>query len=70
MGEIILKIKKTSPLSGDENEMEIDVTQEQLDRWMAGELIQDVMPHLTKEEREFIMTGYIPEDWEVIFADH
>jgi len=28
-----------------------------------GELIQDVFPHLTPDEREFIQTGITPEDW-------
>jgi hypothetical protein len=27
------------------------------------------MPHLTNEEREFLITGYTPEDWESIFGD-
>ena len=27
-------------------------------------LIQDVFPELTNDEREFIMTGITPEEWE------
>lgn len=30
-------------------------------------LIQEALPYLTPEEREFIMTGYTPEDWKAIF---
>lgn len=47
--------------------MEIDVTLEQLSRWRNGELIQNVMPHLTPDEREFIMTGITAEKWEKLF---
>jgi hypothetical protein len=48
---------------------EIAVTQSQLDRWKAGELIQNVMPHLSADDREFLMTGLTPEDWEEMFPD-
>jgi hypothetical protein len=43
--------------------MEIDVTEEQLDEWKYGILIQRAMPHLTPGEREFIMTGITPEEF-------
>jgi len=59
-------IKRVSPLTGRLNNMCIDVTIEQLVQWKEGRLIQDVMPSLTPAEREFIMTGYTPEDWEVL----
>lgn len=61
-------IQRTSPLTGNVNYMEIDVTQEQLDAWKSRrQLIQDAMPNLTADEREFIKTGYTPEDWAKIF---
>lgn len=69
MGEVMgMKVTRKSPLTGKENSMELDITQEQLDRWKAGELIQNVFPHLEPHEREFIMTGYTQEDWEKIFG--
>lgn len=52
-----------------DNSREIDVSQSQLDRWKAGELIQNVMPHLSADDREFLMTGLTPEDWEEMFPD-
>lgn len=65
-----MKITKRSPLTGEENTLELDVTQEQLDRYAAGtELIQNVFPHLTAAEREFIMSGYTAEDWASMFGD-
>lgn len=63
-----MKITRISPYTGKENTREIPVTQEQLGLWRSGELIQDVMPELSVDDREFIMTGYTPEDWEVIHA--
>ena len=47
--------------------MEIEVTQEQLSSWESGTLIQNAMPHLSADEREFIMTGITPEEWDSAF---
>jgi hypothetical protein len=61
-------ITRTSPLTKIENSIEIEVTTEQIARWQDGENIQDVMPTLTHEEREFIMTGFTKEDWIYLFS--
>lgn len=47
--------------------MDLPITQEQLDRWHNGELIQNVFPHLSANEREFIKTGITADKWEAIF---
>ncbi len=65
----IMTVTKTSPLSGNTNTMDIDVSEEQIAAWRGGVLIQRVMPNLTPDEREFLMTGYTPEDWEKIFGE-
>lgn len=63
-------ITKTSPLTGKTNTMDIPVTEEQLASWeVGGKLIQNAMPDLTAEQREFILTGYTPEDWEAMFGN-
>ena len=64
-----MTITKTSPLTGNINTMDIDVSEEQLAAWQGGVLIQRAMPNLTPDEREFLMTGYTPEDWEEIFGE-
>ena len=60
-------ITRLSPFSNKENSMEIEVTQEQIALWESGTLIQNAMPHLTPDEREFIMTGITPEEWDSAF---
>ena len=63
-----MKVIRTSPFSGNTNSMEIEVTLEQLSSWQVdGILIQDAMPHLTPDEREFIKTGITPEEWDSAF---
>lgn len=54
--------------SGKFNKAVIEMTEEQYSRWkIKHQLIQDALPHLDNEEREFLMTGYTPEDWAAIF---
>lgn len=48
---------------------EITVTEEQLQRWRAGELIQNVMPNLSADDREFVMTGITAEEWDQAFGE-
>ena len=61
-------VGRKSPFSGKSHEMEIDVSEKQITLWMEGALIQDVMPNLTPDEREFIMTGITPAEWDEAFA--
>jgi hypothetical protein len=63
-----MKILRSNPFYGTSS-MDLDVTQEQLDRWQSGELIQDVMSHLSPEEREFLISGFTPEQWKETFGD-
>ncbi len=52
-------------LSGIKRTIAIDITEEQLKRWESGEdLIQNIMPNLSDNEREFILTGSTPEEWD------
>ena len=57
-----------SQLSGKTHQMEIDVSEKQITLWQEGALIQDVMPNLSPDEREFIMTGITPAEWDEAFA--
>jgi hypothetical protein len=64
-----MKITKTSILSGITRTKEINVNQSQIDKWVAGMLIQDAMPNVSVDEREFIMTGSTPEEWDSTFNE-
>jgi len=61
-----MQITRQSPFTGEWNEMELNVTEEELHAWRWGTLIQDAMPHLTDDEREFVKTGATPQDWELL----
>jgi hypothetical protein len=62
-------ITRTSILSGKTRTKQINVNQSQIDRWVAGMLIQDAMPDVSVDEREFIMTGSTPEEWDLYFNE-
>jgi len=59
-------ITRISKLTGVTHTLDIPVTENQLDAWKEGGLIQDIMPHLTPNQREFIMTGITPEEWDAM----
>lgn len=61
-------IRKRSQLTGIVHEIDLPITQEQLDRWHAGELIQRVFPQLTPEQREFMLSGATKEEWDAAFG--
>jgi len=62
-------ISRPNPLTGIWGFMHLDVTDEQLERWNQGELIQNVMPHLSVDEREFLISGITPEYWDYLMED-
>lgn len=64
-------IRRISPLTGKINTMDLPVTQAQMDEFNSPgrRLVQVIFPNLTAGEREFIKTGYTPEDWQALFGD-
>jgi len=67
----MLEVTKKSIISGKTNTMELDISQEQLDRWESvdKQLIQVAFPNLSSSEREFLMTGITPTEWNDTFGD-
>mgnify|MGYP003633299047 FL=1 len=65
-----MNITKTSQSSGNISSMEIDVTEDQLRAWsIGGKMIQEAMPNISPDEREFIKTGITPSEWDELFFD-
>lgn len=62
-------ITRKSPFTGKEATLDIPCTEEQLQRWKNGEYIQNAMPNVSAEHREFLMTGTTPEEWNQIFGE-
>lgn len=62
-------VERRSPVTGRINSMDLPVTEEQIQAWRDGGLIQKVMPHLSGTEREFLMTGMTEEEWTSMFGE-
>jgi len=68
-----MNITKISSLTGNEHTLSINITQEELfrieNRYNSKELIQNIVPNLTMDEREFLMTGITNEEWIRAFGE-
>ena len=66
----MLEVTKKSIISGKTNTMELDITQEDLDRYeqVSGLLVQAVFPQLSSSEREFLISGITPTEWNDTFG--
>ena len=62
-------ITKKSAFTGIEHTLEIPVTQAQLDLWNSGVSIQNAMPNISAEDREFIKTGVTAQEWDDAFGE-
>ena len=61
-------ITKQSRISGKISSMDLDITSDQLERInLKIELIQNIVPHLSSDEREFLITGITPQEWDKLF---
>lgn len=63
-----MMITMISNISKKKSTMDIDISEEQLFRIThTQELIQNIVPHLSPEDREFLITGITPEEWKELF---
>lgn len=62
-------ITRTHILNGTVNSLELDVTPEQVAKWEAGMLVQEAFPNLSADEREFLITGLLPGEYDDLFDE-
>lgn len=66
-----MNITRLSPMSGIEHTLDIPITEEELHRietrFERGEHIQTIVPHLRSAQREFLITGITPDEWDEMF---
>lgn len=70
-----MKIRKKSTLTGTISEMNIDVNRDLYLMWETSPVetrphVQLAFPLLTPDEREFLLTGITPEEWNGLFSEH
>jgi len=64
----MINLVRKSQFTGKENSMLLDTTQEKLDLFYNSHiserpLIQEIFPNLNNDEREFIISGVTPKEW-------
>ena len=67
--ETLMLVIHKSVLTGQSNVRDLDITEDQLLRWLNGALIQRAFPQLSADDREFIITGILPEEWDLHFTE-
>lgn len=64
-----MRITRKSVISGIERTRDIPVNPEDFITWDKGYgNLQDLMPYLTDSDREFILSGIVPGEWEKAFV--
>lgn len=64
-------VERQSVVSGKMYQMDINITPEQLFDFLNGRsgLAQEAFPHLSVDEREFIISGIHPTEWHELFGN-
>lgn len=66
----IVCVTMRSMFTGRLNSMELPVRQGQIEYWkLSGKPIQKVFPHLSADQREFLMTGVTSAEWANAFGE-
>lgn len=60
-------IERRSLVSGVLRTLDLPITEDQIEMWENGALIQDAFPNLTPAQREFILTGIVDDEWDKTF---
>lgn len=64
----MVKVTRVSQVSGSITTRELPITIMQLAAWQCGVLAQEAFPHLSARDREFILSGITPEEWDEMFG--
>lgn len=63
-------IKRKSIISGKVRSRNIPVNPDDMVAWEAGlGNIQDLMPYLNDDDREFILSGITPGEWDTLYRE-
>lgn len=67
--KIDVKVSKRSIATGKMNTKIVSLIVEDYIEWVDGKkVIQDAMPYLSPDDREFLLTGILPNEWDAMFG--
>ena len=68
VSEGFVKVHKESLISGKMNSMVLPTRQGELEHWEESCLrVIDAFPHFDENQREFLLTGTTPDEWDDLF---
>jgi hypothetical protein len=47
----------------------VTISKDEYLKWKGGELIQNVLPHISTEKREFLISGVTPDEFTKLYND-
>lgn len=63
-------VTRISSLTGEFHQKDLDITEEQMKEFEKRDKpIQLIFPHLSADDREFILSGITKEEWDKIITD-
>lgn len=67
----MIQVTRQSVITRQMNTMELPISQEHLDIYdtVGDILVQDAFPNLDKEQREFLISGITPDEWNKHIGD-
>ena len=67
----MIQVTRLSAITRKMNTMELPISQEHLDIYdtVGDILVQDAFPNLDKEQREFLISGITPDEWNNTFGE-
>ena len=64
-----MEIVRTSQMTGKVHKMDLPITQDQINAYEGGILLQDAFPNLSADQREFFKSGITAEEWNAAFGE-
>lgn len=62
-------IERQHPITGAMNSLDLPITEEQMRAWYAGESVQYAFRNLSEDQREFLMNGLLPGEFDEMFDE-
>ena len=63
-----MNITRRHPFNGNLNTVTLPITEQQWQSYQNGALVQDAFPNLSADEREFIISGILPGEWDSLLG--
>ena len=65
-----VRVYKQSCITGKHHSMVLPTRQCELEHWEENmTLVQDAFPHFTPDQREFLISGSTPDEWNELFSE-